>query len=76
MLDKCQKHLDHVHESYLQHLCFAAVFGARLILGGIGAILHGIFPAVFQTTGSKTVFALHDELKARMQGQQDGHHHG
>ena len=75
MLDKCQKHLDHVHESYLQHLCFASVFGARLILGGIGAILHGLFPAVFQTVGSKTVLTLHDELKQRMRGQ-DEHRHG
>lgn len=75
MLDKCQKHLNHAHESYFQHLCFASVFGARLIFGGIGAILHGIFPAVFQTVGSRTVFALHDELKKRMQGQ-DGQGHG
>lgn len=75
MLDKCQKHLDSVHETYLQHLCFAACFGARLIGAGLAAILHGLFPAVFQYTGSKTVFALHDELKQRAQ-RDDGHHHG
>ena len=75
MLEDSKKHLDHVHESYLQHLCFAACFGVRLILGGLGAIAHGLCPAVFQSVGSRTVFALHDELKARMQGQ-DGHNHG
>lgn len=74
MFNKCQKHLDHVHESYFQHLCFATVFGARLILGGVGAILHGLFPAVFQTVGSRTVFALHDALKKRAQAQ-DGQDH-
>jgi hypothetical protein len=75
MLDKCQKHLDSVHESYSQHLCFAACFGVRLIGAGLAAILHGLFPAVFQYAGSKAVFALNDELKRRMQNQ-GGHEHG
>lgn len=65
MLEKCQKHLDDVHESYFQHLFFAACFGVRMIGAGLAAIAHGLCPAVFQHTGSKTIFALHDELKAR-----------
>lgn len=75
MFDKCQKHLDSVHESYFQHLYFAACFGVRLIGVGLAAIMHGLFPAVFQYTGSKTVIALNDELKRRMQSH-GGHDHG
>lgn len=73
MFKKCQNHLDSVHENYATHLCFAAGFGFRLIGAGIAAILHGLCPAVFQYTGSKTVFALNDKLKSRMQGHDHSH---
>lgn len=75
MLDKCQKHLHSVDESYFQHLYFATCFGVRMIGAGVAAILHGLCPAVFQYTGSKTIFALNDELTARKQ-KADGHTHG
>ena len=65
MLEKSRKHLTCVGESYFTHLCFAMTFGARMIGGGIAAICHGICPALFERTGSQTLFRLHDELKAR-----------
>ncbi len=65
MMDKCKNHLDSVHESYFQHLSFAACFGLRMIGGGMAAIIHGFCPAFFDSKGSKTVFALNDELRAR-----------
>ncbi len=78
MLEKCQKHLDSVHESYVQHLAFAVCFGFRMIGVGVAAIAHGLFPAVFQHTGSHTIFKLNDELKARMNaaGRDHDHLHG
>lgn len=66
MLKKCHDHLESVHESYFQHLCFAASVGIRLIIAGIAVTLHGLFPAVFQYTGSKTIFKLHNDMKARL----------
>lgn len=75
MFDKCQKHLHSVDESYFKHLYFATCFGLRMIGAGFAAILHGLCPAFFQYTGSKTIFALHDELKERAKGQH-GHTHG
>ncbi len=78
MFGKCKKHLDSVHESYFEHLFFAVCFGVRMIGAGLAAISHGLCPAVFQYTGSQTIFALHDELKARMASadQNDRGHHG
>lgn len=73
MFEKCQKHLDSVHENYFTHLGFAVGFGLRMIGAGIAAILHGLCPMLFQYTGSKTIFALNDELKARMQGHDHPH---
>lgn len=65
MIGKCKNHLDSVRESYFQHLFFAACFGLRMIGAGVAAILHGLCPAFFQYTGSRTIFALNDELKSR-----------
>lgn len=73
MFKKCHDHLDSVHENYFQHMGFALCFGARLIGAGVAAILHGLCPALFQRTGSATVFALHDELKSRAE-KSDNHH--
>ena len=74
MLKKCQDHLESVHETYLQHLCFAAGIGLRLLGTGVAVILHGLFPAVFQYTGSREIFRLHDDLKARISKAGDHHH--
>lgn len=65
MLQKSKNHLENAHESYGEHLCFASHFGIRMIGGGIAAILHGLCPALFQHTGSKTLLNLYDEIKAR-----------
>jgi hypothetical protein len=74
MFEKSQKHLHAVHESYGKHLCFATCFGLRMIGGGIAVIIHGLFPAFFERTGSNTLFKLHDELRERLKHQD--HNHG
>ena len=73
MLDKSRKHLQSVQENYFRHLCFAARFGGRMIGAGCAAILHGLCPAVFQYTGSKMIFQLNDELKARVGNHNHDH---
>lgn len=75
MLDKCQEHLEGVRESYFQHLYFAVCFGLQLAGAGLAAVLHGILPAIFQTTGSETVYRLNDKLRARQSNTHDNHHH-
>lgn len=60
--------LDHpasVGESYPEHFGVASRFGARLIAGGLGALLHAVFPSLCQTTGSDTVAALHARMVAK-----------
>jgi hypothetical protein len=43
-----------------------------MILGGIGAILHGVFPWLFETTGSRTVTRLHQQITGRGPAQPGG----
>ena len=54
-----------VGESYVQHFGVATRFGARMIVGGVGAVLHGFVPALCKTSGSRTVGALHAEMVAK-----------
>jgi len=51
-----------VGESYPEHFRVATRFGLRMIAGGLGAMLHGVFPFLCPTTGSRTVAALHAEM--------------
>lgn len=60
--------LDHpasVGESYPEHFGVAARFGARMLLGGAGALIHAVLPFACQRTGSRTVADLHRELVAK-----------
>ena len=60
--------LDHpasVGESYAEHFGVATRFGGRMVAGGIGALIHGVLPFAFKTTGSRTIAALHAEMVAK-----------
>ena len=57
-------HPHEVGESYLEHALFACRYGAKMTAGGIAALLHGIFPFLFKTTGSRITRELHATLQA------------
>ncbi len=60
--------LDHpqsVGESYGEHFHVATSFGMTLIIGGIGAVIHGFLPFAFTTSGSDTVNKLHAVMVAK-----------
>jgi len=46
-------HPHSVGESYLEHGLFACRYGAKMAAGGVAAVLHGVFPFLFQATGSR-----------------------
>lgn len=58
-------HPDSVGESYVEHAQVAGGFGLRMIVGGLGALVHAAFPFFCQTTGSRTVAALHARMVAK-----------
>jgi hypothetical protein len=67
MLKLFTAHPRSVGESYLEHFCFATKFGLRMIAGGVAAVLHGCLPFLFETTGSRTIFGLADEIRRSRQ---------
>jgi len=56
-------HPREVGETYLEHAVFACRYGAKMALGGIAAFLHGLFPFLFQTTGSRVTRELNAALE-------------
>jgi hypothetical protein len=57
----CQ-HPASVGESYGQHLLRASGFGVRMMLAGIACLVHGIFPFLFERTGSRAISELNDRM--------------
>ncbi|HVV66085.1 MAG TPA: DUF6356 family protein [Rhizomicrobium sp.] len=55
-------HPETVGETYIEHLESASHFGGRMILAGVACLLHGVFPFLFVTTGSRAVRHLHERM--------------
>ena len=52
-----------VGETYAGHAAFACAYGAKMIAGGLAAVVHGLLPFAFQSTGSRITRELHDTLQ-------------
>ena len=52
------EHPHSVGETYFEHMRFALRFGARMLIGGLAAIVHAVFPFLCITTASR----INDEL--------------
>ena len=53
------EHLRAIDKSYFEHLKDALYYGFRLLIGGIGAIFHAIFPFILTSIASDTINDLH-----------------
>ncbi|MGE0725435.1 MAG: DUF6356 family protein [Alphaproteobacteria bacterium] len=62
ILDPFTKHPAAVGETYGEHLVFASGVGGRMVLAGLACIVHGLFPFLFERTGSRTIIALHQHV--------------
>ncbi|MBB3878105.1 DUF6356 family protein [Sphingomonas pseudosanguinis] len=64
------EHPESVGESYVEHFGVAARFGAIMIVGGVGALVHAVVPGLCKTTGSDAVARLHAEMVAKRRRKQ------
>ena len=51
-----------VGETYGEHFLAATRFGLPMIAAGMACVLHGVFPFLFQKTGSNLVSRLYDRM--------------
>ncbi len=58
------EHPASVGETYAQHMGSAFGFGARMLVGGLACLVHGLMPFLFTSTGSRTIALLHDRMIA------------
>ena len=65
ILSAFRDHPASVDETYPEHMAFALRFGARLFCAGAAAFIHALIPALFETTASDTVRAMHAEIEGR-----------
>lgn len=59
------RHPDSVGESYLEHMAVALWYATRLLGAGLAALVHAVLPFAFETTASRTIRELHDNMAAR-----------
>lgn len=59
------RHPRNIGESYPHHAATAFGVGAKMIAGGVAAMIHGLVPAFFETTGSRTIKSLYARLDNR-----------
>lgn len=59
------EHPKSIGESYFEHMRIAVTFGLKMMGGGLACMIHGLFPFLFQTTGSRTVLKLSEKFLNR-----------
>jgi hypothetical protein len=57
------KHLEDVQMNYTMHLTFAWMLALKLFLLSWTALVHGIFPSIFQVSVSDKINRLSDDFK-------------
>ncbi len=62
------EHPRKVNESYGEHWLVANRFGLRMVVAGLGTMLHGFVPGLLTHAGSDMVRKLHGEMARRQQG--------
>jgi len=67
-IDAFTRHPATVGETYGEHLAFATGIGGRLILAGVACLLHGVFPFLFERTGSRAIIDLHARVTGGARG--------
>lgn len=58
-------HPNEMGESYIEHLICASMYGVRMVFAGFAAIIHSIFPFLFQTTASDLAKEINGDVRTR-----------
>ena len=53
-------------ETYFEHFICASMYGVRMVFAGFAAIIHSIFPFLFQTTASDLAKEITGDVRTRI----------
>lgn len=59
------EHPQSVGESYVEHFQVASTFGLKLMLAGLAAFAHAVFPCLFTKTASNLIVEMHQKVENR-----------
>ena len=59
-------HPNEMGESYIDHFFCASIYGVRMVLAGFAAIIHSLFPFIFQTTASDLAKEITGDVRTRI----------
>ncbi len=65
------KHPREVGEGYFEHMRVASGFGAAMIVGGMKAMIHAMFPNLCTTSGGDTIRKLHTIMVEKRGAKRD-----
>jgi hypothetical protein len=65
LFERSRDHLRAVGEDYGAHRRFASSVGWSMVIAGMACILHGLVPAIFTDTASRTIRRLHAVIEHR-----------
>ena len=65
LFERSRDHLAAVGEDYAEHRRFASAVGWSMVVAGAACILHGLLPALFTDTASRTIRRLHTVIEHR-----------
>tara|TARA_Y100000817_G_scaffold83456_1_gene64529 strand:- start:861 stop:1085 length:225 start_codon:yes stop_codon:yes gene_type:complete len=54
-----------VGETYFQHQRCSAKYGLKMIFSGVAAIIHSIFPFLFETAASDCAKSINEQIESR-----------
>ena len=58
-------HPHSVNESYSEHMSKAFYYGFKMIISGLAALIHAVFPFVFKTTASTSARQIIQDIDKR-----------
>jgi Family of unknown function (DUF6356) len=56
------EHPSSVNETYVEHMEMSSTFSFWLFVAGFCALVHAVFPFMFEKTGSKIISKLHSRM--------------
>ncbi len=59
------EHPHSIGETYLEHMICAAGYGLKMIIAGFAAIIHSVFPFLFETTASDLAKEITGDVDSR-----------
>jgi len=64
------EHPETVGETYTEHMQSAFSFGSEMMVCGAACLFHGLFPFLFEKTGSEAIQRLHRRMVTHRDNRQ------